>query len=108
MFIWTIGIITLSILIIFVVHQIYEYFKYTLSKPIERNILQETKNHYEQIYKVLSNKKQDEMPSNIQDNNTTSNMESELMHFISDLDSNMLEVVDISQYENGSDINKYK
>jgi hypothetical protein len=54
MSVWSIGIITLSTIIVLLAHQIYEYFKLTLSKPIERNIVHEAKSHYEQIYGALA------------------------------------------------------
>jgi hypothetical protein len=53
-----VGVITLSIVLIFLVHQVYEYLKKSFSKPLERNIVNETKSHYEQIYNTLATSRQ--------------------------------------------------
>ena len=100
------GVITLSILLIFLIHQVYEYLKKSFSKPLERNIVNETKSHYEQIYNTLATSRQmpmtmtipmpipmqqnmGQMPTEIyaQPPPPTENMADELMNFMSDLDN---------------------
>lgn len=95
------GVITLSIVLIFLIHQVYEYLKKSFSKPLERNIVNETKSHYEQIYNTLATSRQMPMPMPIpmqmqpsmpteiyaQPPPPTENMADELMNFMSDLDN---------------------
>lgn len=91
MIFWMVGVITLSIVLIFLIHQVYEYLKKSFSKPLERNIVNETKSHYEQIYNTLATSKQmpmlTPMPTEIYTQPPQSeNMADELMNFMSDLD----------------------
>ncbi len=93
------GVITLSIVLIFLIHQVYEYLKKSFSKPLERNIVNETKSHYEQIYNTLATSRQIPvqpmpmpMPTEIYAQHpppTTQpeNMADELMNFMSDLEN---------------------
>ena len=87
------GVITLSIVLIFLIHQVYEYLKKSFSKPLERNIVNETKSHYEQIYNTLATSRQmpmqmqPSMPTEIYAQQPTENMADELMNFMSDLDN---------------------
>lgn len=93
------GVITLSIVLIFLIHQVYEYLKKSFSKPLERNIVNETKSHYEQIYNTLATSRQmliqtqpniGQMPTEIyaqQQQQPSETMADELMNFMSDLDN---------------------
>jgi hypothetical protein len=99
MIFWMAGVITLSIVLIFLIHQVYEYLKKSFSKPLERNIVNETKSHYEQIYNTLATSRQIPvqpmpmpMPTEIYAQHpppTTQpeNMADELMNFMSDLEN---------------------
>jgi hypothetical protein len=109
MIVWMAGVVALSIILIFLVHEIYDYFKKSFSKPLERNIVNETKTHYEQIYNTLSSNRQPEMPipvplplpSEVYKKPETNNMADELMNFMSDID-NIVEQpteVDIQPYD---------
>ena len=88
-----VGVVTLSIVLIFLIHQIYEYLKQSFSKPLERNIVNETKSHYEQIYNTLAAARSmpTEMysapPQQQQQSNPPETMANELMNFMSDLDN---------------------
>ncbi len=93
-----VGVITLSIVLIFLIHQVYEYLKKSFSKPLERNIVNETKSHYEQIYNTLATSRQMPMqqqmpmpmPTEIYaqpQQQPSENMADELMNFMSDLDN---------------------
>ena len=87
-----VGVITLSIVLIFLMHQVYEYLKRSFSKPLERNIINETKSHYEQIYSTLATSKQMVVPTEIyaqpqQIQRVSDTMADELMNFVSDLDN---------------------
>jgi hypothetical protein len=100
------GVITLSIVLIFLIHQVYEYLKKSFSKPLERNIVNETKSHYEQIYNTLAASRQNQMMPPIEQlpqlpTTQPDNMADELMNFMSDLDNAQPDVVidNTSQYE---------
>jgi hypothetical protein len=92
-----VGVISLSIVLIFLIHQVYEYLKLSFSKPLERNIVNETKSHYEQIYNTLATtrnqmEKPIQMPTEMysappQQPNPPETMANELMNFMSDLDN---------------------
>lgn len=102
MLVWIFGVITLSAILIFLIHQVYEYLKRSFSKPLERSIVNETKAHYEQIYSTLATSKQPiatylPEPVNylpvqepVTEVYTTqqqqSNMADELMNFVNDLE----------------------
>jgi len=75
--------IFLSLSIILVIHYLYEYFKQSLTNPIERNVINETNKKYEEMYSILKNNK------NTQDLNTSTTgvMETELDDFISNLEN---------------------
>lgn len=95
------GVITLSIVLIFLIHQVYEYLKKSFSKPLERNIVNETKSHYEQIYNTLATSRQNQIMPPIEQPPTTQpdNMADELMNFMSDLDNAQPDVVIDNTYE---------
>jgi hypothetical protein len=97
MIFWMVGVITLSIVLVFLIHQIYEYLKRSFSKPLERNIVNDTKIHYEQIYNTLATSKtvipteiySQPIYSHLQpqpQHQQAENMADELMNFMSDLD----------------------
>lgn len=93
MIFWMVGVITLSIALVFLMHQIYEYLKRSFSKPLERNIVNDTKTHYEQIYNTLATSNKQISPIAIptevysqQPPQQTESMADELMNFMSDLD----------------------
>lgn len=98
MIFWMVGVITLSIVLVFLIHQIYEYLKRSFSKPLERNIVNDTKIHYEQIYNTLASSKPiipteiysqpvySQPQPQLQPVQQSENMADELMNFMSDLD----------------------
>jgi len=92
MIFWMAGVITLSVVLIFLIHQVYEYFKKSFSKPLERNIVNETKSHYEQIYNTLSAARSTmhqpiPVPTEVYSHAPPENMADELMNFMSDLEN---------------------
>jgi hypothetical protein len=105
MLVWIIGVITLSAILVFLIHQVYEYLKKSFSKPLERNIVNETKSHYEQIYSTLassSREKPVQQQSYIHHPSVTevyaqpsTNMADELMNFVNDLDN----TTDVTSFE---------
>lgn len=94
MIFWMAGVITLSIVLIFLIHQVYEYLKKAFSKPLERNIANQTKSHYEQIYNTLTASRisSPQMPITFPTEIYSKappheNMAHELMNFMSDLEN---------------------
>ena len=77
--------IFLSLSIILVIHYLYDYFKQSLTNPIERNVINETNKKYEEMYSILKNNKKAE-ETNIT-TNTNGAMETELDDFISNLEN---------------------
>lgn len=77
--------IFLSLSIILVIHYLYDYFKQSLTNPIERNVINETNKKYEEMYSILKNNKKVEETTTT----TTTNgaMETELDDFISNLEN---------------------
>jgi hypothetical protein len=83
--------IVISLLLIIVIHYLYTYFKETLTNPIEKQIIQETQEKYEEIYKLSQpqpqppSKKGKKTKTQTKDDST---MEDELNSFIETLENN--------------------
>lgn len=86
--------IVISLLLIIVIHYLYTYFKETLTNPIEKQIIQQTQEKYDEIYKLSqpsqalqsqSSKKEKKIKTQSKKN---SNMEDELNNFIETLENN--------------------
>ena len=82
--------IFVSLLLIIVIHYLYTYFKETLTNPIEKQIIQETQEKYEEIYKLSQpqpqpSKKGKKTKTQPKDDST---MEDELNSFIETLENN--------------------
>jgi uncharacterized membrane protein YhiD involved in acid resistance len=81
--------IVISLLLIIVIHYLYTYFKETLTNPIEKQIIQQTQEKYEETYK-LSQPSQSSKKVRITKTQPkkNSNMEDELNNFIETLENN--------------------
>ena len=84
--------IVISLLLIIVIHYLYTYFKETLTNPIEKQIIQQTQEKYEEIYK-LSQPLESSQPSkkakkSKMQTKKNANMEDELNNFIETLENN--------------------
>ena len=66
----------LSLILIAIVHYIYEFFKNNLTEPKIKDLVNKPKEKYEQIYKNVSTTIQPESPSN---------MKEELQNYIQEL-----------------------
>ncbi len=53
MLLWTVKVATISFLLIFLVHHIFNFLKTTLTVPKEKDLVDQNKNNYENIIKVL-------------------------------------------------------
>lgn len=86
--------IFISLLLIIVIHYLYTYFKETLTNPIEKQIIQQTQEKYEEIYKLIqpSQPSQSQSSKKVRKTKTqpkkNSNMEDELNNFIETLENN--------------------
>ena len=86
--------IVISLLLIIVIHYLYTYFKETLTNPIEKQIIQQTQEKYEEIYKLSqpleSSQSQSSKKVRITKTQTKKNvnMEDELNNFIETLENN--------------------
>jgi hypothetical protein len=76
--------IFVSLLLIIVIHYLYTYFKETLTNPIEKQIIQQTQEKYEEIYSQSSKK----VRITKTQPKKNSNMEDELNNFIETLENN--------------------
>jgi len=78
--------IVISLLLIIIIHYLYTYFKETLTNPIEKQIIQQTQEKYDEIYKLSQPLKKEKTPKTQYMN--SSNMEEELSKFIETLENN--------------------
>ena len=87
----TLCTILISLITIFVLHYLYEYFKKNLTSPKIKDLINKPKTEYENIYKIINN-------SDITENNNTSDNNIEKNKIISEnnidknskIDSNMI------------------
>uniref|UniRef100_A0A6C0KH77 Uncharacterized protein n=1 Tax=viral metagenome TaxID=1070528 RepID=A0A6C0KH77_9ZZZZ len=56
MLLWIIIQIIVSLSLIILVHKLYEYFKESLTDPLEKDYMNESKQKYEEMYNILKNK----------------------------------------------------
>ena len=93
---WIIKVTIFSLLLIFLIHYLYAFFKTTLTAPKLKDLVNKPQAKYNTIYKSLQNTS-DGGSSNLGDrgddgiNNSTlsktSNMKSELMKYVKELSS---------------------
>ncbi len=72
---WIAQISILSLIIIFLVHHIFIYFKTTLTVPNVKDLVDKPHKQYEEIFKTLALK-------SLEEQTTSSNMKEELKHFL--------------------------
>ena len=94
MFSFVIKRIILSVLIILCIHYLYNYFLTSLENPLEKSIINETRENYEKMFDVIKK----EMPSSVSNfsqqsnsethkkNSPISSMKDELLEFINTLE----------------------
>lgn len=124
MLLWIIQTTVLSLLIIFLIHYLFNYFKTTLTVPKIKNIVNSQTQKYENMYNIISKEETDtntNMNKNIDtntDTNTdtnidtsinnldTENMKDELKNFIKSQKDNYNNSINISS-TNISDLNTF-
>tara|TARA_B110001450_G_C17432201_1_gene404346 strand:+ start:31 stop:333 length:303 start_codon:yes stop_codon:yes gene_type:complete len=72
---WAIQVSVISLIIIFLIHHLFTYFKTTLTVPQVKDLINQPTKRYEEILDTLSYKNQEEVT-------TTSNMKDELKKFL--------------------------
>ena len=84
MLFWTIQITVISIVLIFLVHHLINFFKSTLTVPKIKDLVKKPKQQYKHIYdSILESKKEKEKKK--------SNMKSELKDYINQLSKGKIE-----------------
>ena len=88
MLFWTIQITTISIILIFLIHNLINFFKSTLTVPKIKDLVNTTTKKYENIYNIISSNKKlsciDSFNYNINEllPKNENNMNSICMHYI--------------------------
>ena len=72
---WIAKISLLSLIIIFLIHHIFIYFKTTLTVPVVKDFVDKPNKQYEEIFKTLASK-------SLEEQTTSSNMKEELKNFL--------------------------
>ena len=96
MFSFVIKRIILSVLIILCIHYLYNYFLTSLENPLEKSIINETRENYEKMFDVIkkenllsgsvSNFSQQSTSETHKKNSPISSMKDELLEFINTLE----------------------
>ena len=68
MLVWSIQIILISTLIIFLIHQIFEFLKSTLTVPKIKDLVDSPSQKYEQMIQNMSEQKQGQKYNNVGEN----------------------------------------
>ena len=83
MFLWIVNQITLSIIIISLIHYLYIFFKQNLTVPKIKDLVNRPEQKYKEIYQSLETKST-QMPSN----ETKMDMKAELKNYLQGLGNN--------------------
>ena len=70
----TIFTIIISIIFIFIIHFLYEYFKKNLTTPKVKDLISKPNNEYKKIYDILNNEKKINQSIDITKNNEINNV----------------------------------
>ena len=87
MLLWSIQLIIIYFLLILLVHYLYSFFKNTLTIPKIKDLVNKPSERYNEIYKTINEKKNNEK-LNYEDNNNNNNnnnMQMELKEFLQTL-----------------------
>ena len=75
MFIWTLQTIIVSIIFIFLVHNLFTFFKSTLTVPKTKDLVNSSSQKYENIFNILNNRSK----NNTNNNNNNCNNEMDML-----------------------------
>ena len=83
MLLWSIQLIIIYLLLILLVHYLYSFFKNTLTIPKIKDLVNKPSERYNEIYKTINEKKNNE---NLKyEDNSNNNMQTELKEFLQTL-----------------------
>jgi hypothetical protein len=83
MLIWTLEIAVLSLVLIFLVHYLFNFFKSTLTIPKVKDLVNSPNQKYENMYNIISKKNNDIVDFNdLLPKNDTEDMKNELKNFL--------------------------
>jgi hypothetical protein len=113
---WVIQITIISIVLIFLIHHLINFFKSTLTVPKIKDLVNAPPQKYENMYNIINNNKYSYKSSNLEDEYSLVdllpkkeiNMKDELKNFLkSQLDNSKTNGTDISALDSISNINSY-
>ena len=104
MLLWSFQITLMSIILIFLVHYLINFFKTTLTVPKIKDLVNSPIEKYKNMYNIIDNKSEytnifNEIP--IKEN--TASMKNELKNFL----KKQLKTTEISNFESMSNVNSY-
>lgn len=85
MLLWSIQLIIIYLLLILLVHYLYSFFKNTLTIPKIKDLVNKPSERYNEIYKTINEKKNNEKLNYEDNNNNNNNMQMELKEFLQTL-----------------------
>lgn len=115
---WAIQITIISIVLIFLVHHLINFFKSTLTVPKIKDLVNTPTQKYENMYSIINNNNQNSYKNSSSDNEYSlidllpkkeeTNMKSELKNFLkAQLNSSKTNGTDISALDSMSNTNSY-
>ena len=84
---WVIQVSVVSLLIIFVLHNLYSFFKETLTVPKTKDMVKRPQQKYETLFRELRNQIAEHPGSNSSSNSNADDMKNELKRYLMDLNS---------------------
>jgi len=114
---WIIQITIISIVLIFLVHHLINFFKSTLTVPKIKDLVNTPTQKYENMYNIINNSQHSYKSSNIENEYSLidllpkkeeTNMKDELKNFLkSQLNNSKTKGTDISALDSMSNVNSY-
>jgi hypothetical protein len=105
MLLWSFQITLISVILIFLVHYLINFFKSTLTVPKIKDLVNSPIEKYKNMYNVIDNKTEYSMPVNLNPpkEEDTLSMKNELKNFL----KKQLNTTDISSFDSISNVNSY-
>jgi len=97
---WVIQVSVISLIIIFLIHHLFTYFKTTLTVPQVKDLINKPTKQYEEILNTLSYKNQEEVT-------TSSNMKDELKKFLEQQSSTPSQTTPIATIDSFSNYSQF-
>ena len=97
---WIVQVSVISLIIIFLIHHLFTYFKTTLTVPQVKDLINKPTKRYEEILNTLSYKNQEEVT-------TSSNMKDELKNFLEQQSSTPSQTTSITTLDSFSNYSQF-